>query len=151
MRPLAHGRDQHAVPLGSAPQTRDAKWTCEADSESNSREAPSHDGLRGEHQKACRLPRALATRKNEGREIRTPNLLIWSQTCYRCAIPPVPSNALKTSMGSSHACGMHGVDHTPPTRRPMNPPQTHRQLSSQLTLPAIEIKQFSLNAKHSAE
>ena len=25
---------------------------------------------------------------NEGREIRTPNLLIWSQTHYRCAIPP---------------------------------------------------------------
>ena len=28
-------------------------------------------------------------RRNEGREIRTPNLLIWSQTRYRCAIPPV--------------------------------------------------------------
>ncbi len=27
--------------------------------------------------------------KNEGREIRTPNLLIWSQTRYRCAIPPI--------------------------------------------------------------
>ena len=26
---------------------------------------------------------------NEGREIRTPNLLIWSQTRCRCAIPPV--------------------------------------------------------------
>ena len=25
---------------------------------------------------------------SEGREIRTPNLLIWSQTRYRCAIPP---------------------------------------------------------------
>ncbi len=27
-------------------------------------------------------------RKYEGREIRTPNLLIWSQTRCRCAIPP---------------------------------------------------------------
>jgi hypothetical protein len=27
--------------------------------------------------------------KHEGREIRTPNLLIWSQTRYRCAIPPL--------------------------------------------------------------
>ena len=27
--------------------------------------------------------------KNEGREIRTPNLLIWSQTRCRCAIPPM--------------------------------------------------------------
>ena len=26
--------------------------------------------------------------RNEGREIRTPNLLIWSQTRCRCAIPP---------------------------------------------------------------
>ena len=26
---------------------------------------------------------------NEGREIRTPNLLIWSQTRCRCAIPPM--------------------------------------------------------------
>ena len=26
--------------------------------------------------------------ENEGREIRTPNLLIWSQTRCRCAIPP---------------------------------------------------------------
>ena len=27
--------------------------------------------------------------ENEGREIRTPNLLIWSQTRCRCAIPPL--------------------------------------------------------------
>ena len=31
----------------------------------------------------------LPPKKNEGREIRTPNLLIWSQTRYRCAIPPL--------------------------------------------------------------
>jgi hypothetical protein len=30
-------------------------------------------------------------RQNEGREIRTPNLLIWSQTRCRCAIPPCSS------------------------------------------------------------
>ena len=28
-------------------------------------------------------------RKNEGRKIQTPNLLIWSQTRCRCAIPPM--------------------------------------------------------------
>ena len=27
--------------------------------------------------------------RDESREIRTPNLLIWSQTRYRCAIPPM--------------------------------------------------------------
>ena len=32
--------------------------------------------------------RAKKLQQNEGREIRTPNLLIWSQTRYRCAIPP---------------------------------------------------------------
>ena len=31
--------------------------------------------------------------QNEDREIRTPNLLIWSQTRYRCAISPVPNRA----------------------------------------------------------
>ena len=34
----------------------------------------------------------LADKKCEGREIRTPNLLIWSQTRYRCAIPPLVCN-----------------------------------------------------------
>ena len=32
---------------------------------------------------------AEGVRKSEGREIRTPNLLIWSQTRCRCAIPPL--------------------------------------------------------------
>ena len=31
--------------------------------------------------------------QNEDREGRTPNLLIWSQTRYRCAISPVPNKA----------------------------------------------------------
>jgi hypothetical protein len=32
--------------------------------------------------------RDSARHEHEGREIRTPNLLIWSQTRCRCAIPP---------------------------------------------------------------
>ena len=35
----------------------------------------------------------LSAKGNEGREIRTPNLLIWSQTRCRCAIPPMPWTA----------------------------------------------------------
>ena len=34
------------------------------------------------------LIRGLGRQNAEGREIRAPNLLIWSQTRYRCAIPP---------------------------------------------------------------
>ena len=37
---------------------------------------------------------AAAPTANEGREIRTPNLLIWSQTRYRCAIPPMYSRVV---------------------------------------------------------
>ena len=40
-------------------------------------------------------------RRGEGREIRTPNLLIWSQTRYRCAIPPMISLALIRSTRST--------------------------------------------------
>jgi hypothetical protein len=32
--------------------------------------------------------------KDEGREIRTPNLLIWSQTRCRCAIPPMAETSV---------------------------------------------------------
>ena len=35
------------------------------------------------------LGSACMGKENEGREIRTPNLLIWSQTRCRCAIPPL--------------------------------------------------------------
>ena len=31
----------------------------------------------------------LAHQESESREIRSPNVLIWSQTRYRCAIPPI--------------------------------------------------------------
>ena len=34
-------------------------------------------------------PRSKCADQYEGREIRTPNLLIWSQTRCRCAIPPL--------------------------------------------------------------
>ena len=37
--------------------------------------------------------RAKDHSKSEGREIRTPNLLIWSQTRYRCAIPPCSTSS----------------------------------------------------------
>ena len=41
--------------------------------------------------------------KSEGREIRTPNLLIWSQTRCRCAIPPLQgSNGIR--MWTMHHC-----------------------------------------------
>ena len=39
--------------------------------------------------------------KNEGREIRTPNLLIWSQTRYRCAIHPM----LAMATSAKNPCG----------------------------------------------
>ena len=38
--------------------------------------------------------------RNEGREIRTPNLLIWSQTRCRCAIPPVMKNLFTSEYNS---------------------------------------------------
>ena len=41
--------------------------------------------------------------ENEGREIRTPNLLIWSQTRYRCAIPPLLSLPSPGSWGREHS------------------------------------------------
>ena len=31
----------------------------------------------------------MAQTKDDSREIRTPNLLIWSQTRYHCAMPPL--------------------------------------------------------------
>ena len=37
--------------------------------------------------------------RKEGREIRTPNLLIWSQTCYRCAILPVTDLGMRLDNG----------------------------------------------------
>ena len=43
-------------------------------------------------QKAGSLSKLSCT--NEGREIRTPNLLIWSQTRCRCAIPPMNLNII---------------------------------------------------------
>ena len=44
--------------------------------------------------------------ENEGREIRTPNLLIWSQTRYRCAIAPMFCYGLSTP-GTDRVCAIH--------------------------------------------
>ena len=56
-------------------------------------------GLLTPHLRGVRGSRAYSARgkstqqRNEGREIRTPNLLIWSQTRCRCAIPPLTPTA----------------------------------------------------------
>ena len=39
----------------------------------------------------------LADFKNEPRAIRTPNLLIWSQTRYRCAMGPIAISDLRSA------------------------------------------------------
>ena len=57
----------------------------------NSRSSPlAAHGMQTHPCGPASLP-AIRHGKNEGREIRTPNLLIWSQTRYRCAIPPLLS------------------------------------------------------------
>jgi hypothetical protein len=40
--------------------------------------------------------------RNEDREIRTPNLLIWSQTRYRCAISPVCNRTRRHTSDSNN-------------------------------------------------
>ena len=47
---------------------------------------------------------------NEGREIRTPNLLIWSQTRCRCAIPPSAKMSLLSHNANAEAKRGHGVE-----------------------------------------
>ena len=42
--------------------------------------------------------------ENEGREIRTPNLLIWSQTRCRCAIAPLETRRRRRSSRVPHNC-----------------------------------------------
>ena len=47
---------------------------------------------------------AAAEAQHEAREIRTPNLLIWSQTRCRCAIAPVSVNQhLRQPTSGAHA------------------------------------------------
>ena len=52
-------------------------------------------------------------RKDEGREIRTPNLLIWSQTRCHCAMPPL--NALQAFTNTAH-----WITHGDAVQRPCN-------------------------------
>ena len=57
---------------------------------------PPRVPMRATTKRAC--PNLNPTQRgpqNEDREIRTPNLLIWSQTRYRCAISPVPNRACR--------------------------------------------------------
>ena len=79
--------------------------------EAHARDHVLRKGLLTPHLRGVRGSRAYSARgkstqqRNEGREIRTPNLLIWSQTRCRCAIPPsatmgfvIPSVAKRPSM-----------------------------------------------------
>ena len=50
----------------------------------------------------CRQP----CRQNEAREIRTPNLLIWSQTRYRCAIAPIDVKCISIAL---HKQTLHSI------------------------------------------
>ena len=65
--------------------------------EAHARDHVLRKGLLTPHLRGVRGSRAYSARgkstqqRNEGREIRTPNLLIWSQTRCRCAIPPMRS------------------------------------------------------------
>ena len=52
----------------------------------------------------CRLATLGQDRQNEGREIRTPNLLIWSQTRYRCGIPPHGNVAVSACHWNCTSC-----------------------------------------------
>ena len=49
----------------------------------------------------CRSVASRKDRRHEGREIGTPNLLIWSQTRYRCAIPPHANVTLSVPRGTA--------------------------------------------------
>ena len=67
----------------------------------NSRSSPlAAHGMQTHPCGPASLP-AIRHGKNEGREIRTPNLLIWSQTRYRCAIHPM----LAMATSAKGACG----------------------------------------------
>ena len=70
-----------------------------ARAEAHARDHVLRKGLLTLHPRGVRRSRAYGARRksarqrNEGREIRTPNLLIWSQTRCRCAIPPLTPTA----------------------------------------------------------
>ena len=52
----------------------------------------------------CHLAALGQDGQNEGREIQTPNLLIWSQTRYRCAIPPHGNVAVSACHWNCTSC-----------------------------------------------
>jgi hypothetical protein len=59
--------------------------------------------------------RDSARHEHEGREIRTPNLLIWSQTRCRCAMPPVYMCEHRWyKMQNSHAVALQVADRRAP-------------------------------------
>ena len=64
---------------------------------------PPRVPMRATTKRAC--PNLNPTRRgpqNEDREIRTPNLLIWSQTRYRCAISPVQNRARRDTSDTNN-------------------------------------------------
>ena len=78
---------------------------------------PPRVPMRATTKRAC--PNLNPTRRgpqNEDREIRTPNLLIWSQTRYRCAISPVPNRARRHTSDTNINKGLstaRPVQHNP--------------------------------------
>ena len=72
----------------------------------------------------CPSPVRLAAQDflNEGREIRSPNLLIWSQTLCHCAIPPGKMISSQIS---------HTPTHTKPKTTPPPPAQKNGNFEKQ--------------------
>ena len=67
---------------------------------------------------------------NEAREIRTPNLLIWSQTRCRCAIAPSGPH-LHAALGQQFMTMGRGLKHRLGSRvSPCTPPQLRSGHSS---------------------
>ena len=64
-----------------------------------------------------RLRRAYGA-KIEAREIRTPNLLIWSQTHCRCAIPPLTDHRVQICARAAKTCVQTNLLLIPQPARP---------------------------------
>ena len=78
-----------------------ARWVKHPPKEGIARSSPNL-GTCVQPQSECARTSAQpsADVQNEDREIQTPNLLIWSQTRYRCAISLVPNRAHCHSSGT---------------------------------------------------
>ena len=61
---------------------------------------------------------AIRHRNCEGREIRTPNLLIWSQTRCRCAIPPLTDHRVQICARAAKTCVQTNLLLIPQPARP---------------------------------